>query len=133
MYSFIEWVWTFIAGIGILASGWLYLQAREDVLFLLKNAYNGRRLIVARGHERREFIRAVIQGLGLYVGIYALSLPNPPGAQLNVATLCLVGMQALVVTNTVFDARDRNRLAAYWKNVDLRHVKERDEEVKGDI
>lgn len=126
IYVLVEWAWTLIAAVGLVASGWLYLQAREDVQWLLANAYNGRRLIVARGHERREALRAIVQALGLYVGCYAISLPNPPGARLNIGTLALMLMQFFVVLNTVFDHLDRNKLRAYWENVDRSHVAERD-------
>jgi hypothetical protein len=127
--AFVEWAWTLIAGVGLLTSSWLYINAREDVLFLLRNSYNGRRRIVARGHERRESIRAVIQGLGLYVGIYAVTLPNPPDDKVHPVTLCLVAMQLLVVLNSIFDARDRRKLLDYWKNLPDGHAEERDKEI----
>lgn len=131
MYALVEWAWTLIAAVGLVASLLAYRQARGDVLFLLNNSFNGRRLIIARGHERREALRVVVQGLGLYVGIYSLNLPDPPDKRLSFAVLALMLMQALVVANTIFDHRDRNRLADYWKNVDLSHVAERDKEIEG--
>ena len=116
MIHLIEWVWTLVAGVGVISSVALWIQARQDVMFLLEKSFNGRRLIVARGHERREFVRGVTQALGLYVGIYALTTPNPTGSRIHAVTLCLVGMQVLIVANTVFDHRDRNRLRAYWES-----------------
>lgn len=129
MIAFVEWLWTLIAGVGLMTSLLLYWRARGDVLFLLENSYNGRRLIVARGHERREALRAVVQGLGLYVGLYAVSLPNAPDGRVHFVTVALVLMQALVVANSIFDARDRRKLLDYWKNVDRSHVAERDREI----
>lgn len=133
MYAAVEWTWTGIAAVGVLVSLWSWKLAREDVKFLEENRFNGRRMIVAEGHRRRERMRTLIQSLGLYVGWYALGLPDPPGVNLNTATVCLMAMQFFVVLNTVSDLRDRFRLIAYWKNVDLSHVKERDEEVKGEV
>lgn len=129
MYAFVEWLWTAIAFTGLIVSGVAYVQARQDVMFLLRGKYNGRRMIIARGHERREALRFLVQALGAYVGIYALRLPNPSGTRLNFATFALMTMQAIVVANTVFDHRDRTKLRDYWQSVDLDHVAENDRRV----
>lgn len=129
IYSLVEWTWTLIALVGFCVGVWSIKLAQEDLTYLRDNNFNGRRKIVAAGHRRREAMRALIQALGLYVGIYALRLPNPPGVRINAATACLMFMQFFVVLNTISDLRDRFRLVAYWKRTDLGHVSDRDEQI----
>lgn len=126
----VEWTWTLIAALGVVVSGGSLIQAWGDKRSLLARNYNGRRRLIATGHLRREGLRTVVQGLGLYVGLFALSSPNPPGARISFPTLCLVAMQAIIVLSTFLDHRMRTRLLDYWKNVDRSHVSERDKELE---
>lgn len=125
----VEVVWTIVAAIGLVACFIGLREAVGDRTYLRANNLNGRRLIVAQGLIRREALRLCIQLAGGYIGIYALGQPNPPDARLNFLTFLLVAMQVFTVINTVLDQRDRARLIAYWKNVDLRHIEERDKGV----
>lgn len=130
MIAILEWFWAGVSGLGVFLSLTTLKVAWDDFSYLVANKLNGRRLIVARAHIRREAVRLVVQGLALSIGVWALRLPNPPGAAVSWVSFALIAMNLFVVLNTLGDRYDRNRLLRYWETVDLKHVTTRDESLE---
>ena len=70
---------------------------------------------VAAGNVRREALRAVVQSLLLSIAIPGLFIDRP--ITLTAPLLALILVPLVLFTSTVFDARDRGRLAVMLVNL----------------
>lgn len=129
----IEIAWTVVAVAGLLLALVEGAKARRDLNYLTHWNYNGRRRIVAKGHYRREILRAIQQAMFTAAGLGAMFRPPPPATNGGVSRMVIVTLlvlaSALIVGNSWLDRRDRLRLVEYWRTVDLKHVTTRDSEV----
>lgn len=112
-FSWIELAWTATA-IVALYIGWLNrLEAHRD-LKAIAGLRNGRWRI-AKGNIRREWIRAIITGAYLVIGLLAGTKPAIP----DPTVISLIGSVGLTVTsillalNSYLDRRDRLYLLHY--------------------
>jgi hypothetical protein len=99
-------IWFFISLAGIVVAAFSLLDAISDFRGL-GEIRNGRR-IMAKREMRVEFGRLVIQGGFAFLGGLAIYLGEY--GEVNVGTLILVGANAILLTNSVLDLRDRLRL-----------------------
>lgn len=128
--DWIELLWAAFAGYGL----WLALRATrdasEDLKFLDKEGWNGRRRIMAKGHLKRETLRAVVQILFLLIGVLAMLSAPSPHPRNYVTVLMFFLVQVVVIYNTHNDRETAEAAVEYWKQTDLRHVAERDKQIE---
>ena len=102
----IVWAWLLISSAGTVVATVSLLDAIRDFRSL-GELRNGRRILTIR-EIRIEAGRLVIQSSFALLGLLAV-LAGAVG-EVNVGTLILVGANAILLTNSVLDLRDRIRL-----------------------
>lgn len=102
----IVWAWLLISSVGTIVAAVSLIDAYRDFRGL-GDVRNGRRILTIR-EIRIEAGRLAIQFSFAFLGLLAV-LAGASG-DVNIGTLILVGANAILLTNSVLDLRDRLRL-----------------------
>lgn len=78
--SDIEILWTLISLIGLLFSFYNIKESRQDLAVLRERHIRNGRWRIAVTALRAELGRAIIQGINVTIGIFAMTFPEPPSA-----------------------------------------------------
>ena len=121
MVENVEIVWTLISLFGIIVSSVATIRSTEDLEALRAQGVNSIRQWVAQAARRREFFRLAVQTLFGLVGIIAMFRPPTPVPQESArwATIgLLICAQLIIVANTFFDLRYKQKLVAYIEELE---------------
>jgi len=112
--SLIEAIWTAVGMVALFASLWSMPKVVVDFV-VAKHAPSGKmaeaRVMLARGHIRRECIRLAQGAIILLIGLYADFQPQPYSKITLVGlflTLGVVALAALVAVQSLLDRRQRD-------------------------
>lgn len=113
-WSFVEFVWSMVAFVGVTYS---LLNIRNGIkdLFLIRSLTENGRGIVAWGNIRRDFLRVLIQLQFLAVGLWAGISPNreiPQGQEIAafLVSVVFIEVSLLLTISARYDHRDRRIL-----------------------
>jgi hypothetical protein len=113
-WSWIEVVWTLVAAFGAYFSANNILDGRADKKALNNASYKDLKWkiqdITAQGNIRRDFLRLVIQGIFVGLGIVAGNIPSSPNGPTTIGLvfgLVLTFTSLLLTLSAVGDHNDR--------------------------
>lgn len=123
--SALEIAWSLIAFAGIVFAILNALDRFEDLGWLHGSGLNGARLLSAKAHLREELFAVVKLSLALTIGVIAMFTPSAAQSAeghviVLVSSLCIVGIELIIVAGSVFRFHDRRMLIA-----DLAHERPR--------
>lgn len=126
----VEIAWLLSCSLGILVTTWLLMDAIAERHAYIKSGGNGRikaRKLVLDGTVRRDSLRLVVQTMLLAVAFPSLLVMNEVVLSLaslietlqTVSILALMAVPVLLLTSSLFDAKDRQTLKVVSEQIVL--------------